>query len=249
MKNNFFVDRNITKKMKIIIIVPHGYCIPDKIEKRHCDRRALEEAKKLQLIALKKGYDVKLFYSKELREDVDYNRIESFSYPLRMQIRQYLEETKGENVVIFEMHSFPKETESFGKSQVTFLSIPNPRYRRMAKDLSDRLKNTGLIIYNLRGSQKNNLQLETSQSFNVKHFLIEMNEDKEKLTIQESDKFLNSLIDEAAFLYRDSPNLFLGIIVILIIVLVLWILYQGYKLVRFIVYDFKIWKNTREITV
>ena len=91
--------------LKFLIIVPHGYC-DECWTRRHCDRRALDEAEKLRDLVKSKGYNVDFFKDDRFRCQLDYNRMKVRYSPIRNKIRTLMENYNkgGHHIVVFEMH-------------------------------------------------------------------------------------------------------------------------------------------------
>ena len=179
---------------KILIVAPHSYCL-DEQKQRHCDRRALKEANKLDAVARGAGYDVELIVSDMLRKTHDYNRKESYDTPWRQKIRDYIEGHADKPIIIYEVHSFPPVgTEFADGSQMAFLAIDE--YYDQTKYLMEYIRHTTNIIVHshINGTRQSNLMVDTSKYGNIKaHYLLEFNEDDGILTDGQSDLVLSKI--------------------------------------------------------
>lgn len=214
--------------LKLLIISPHSYCNKE-IERRHCDRRAKEEAEKLNDIATNAGYDVTLILSDTLRKIHDYNRKESFNTPWRNKVRDFLEKNKMHPIIIYEVHSYPpKGTEFEDGSQIALLAIDE--YYPNTKILHDYIdQHTNVIIHpKINETRINNLMIDTSQYDNIKqHYLLEFNEDKKILTDKQSDHalfniFLVSLFPNCVKICNMIINYWMMILIIFILIYVIY---------------------------
>jgi hypothetical protein len=185
--------------LRFLIIVPHGYC-DSKVEVRHCDRRALEEANKLKALIKSKGYNVDFFIADRYRAEIDYNRKPARNSELRNAIRSKLKEYKNDRTIIFEMHSFPDnysdEGYDFKDARVAFLSIP--KYEEDMYFLTDYVqKKTGFEIVPQRGINTNDVQWDTSVMDNIHHYLIESRENKKDYPEEDSDMIIPYILEGA----------------------------------------------------
>lgn len=186
--------------LRFLIIVPHGYC-DGKVEVRHCDRRALEEANKLKALIESKGHKVDFFIADRFRAEIDYNRKPSRDSVIRNAIRKKLTEYKDDRVVVFEIHSFPDNYADMGydfkDARVAFLSIP--KYEEDMFFLTSYVQEkTGFEIVAQRGTETNDVQWDTSEiSDNIHHYLIEFRENKEDFPVEDSDIIIPHILEGA----------------------------------------------------
>ena len=236
---------------KILILVPHSQCdASEEIRKtykdgRVCDTRAEEEARKLFHIA-EKTHDVEMFTTTVLRKDCDGNR-EIFSDGVcmgikdhdmsgttqvlseccvdRKKITDYLDKNKSEEIIIFEMHSFPNDTKEFSGSQMALLAIDE--YYPTTKPLLDHLRNDIRAHSNINRTRVNNLMITSSKYPNIKHhFLLEFNEDKETLPDSKLNDILDKIFVWSILSYRlKIHNLILSVVCIIALIF-LFYLYQ-----------------------
>jgi hypothetical protein len=185
--------------LRFLIIVPHGYC-DSKVEVRHCDRRALEEANKLKALIESKGYNVDFFIADRFRAELDYNRKQARNSEIRNAIRSKLKEYKNDRTIIFEMHSFPDnysdEGYDFKDARVAFLSIP--KYEDDMYFLTDYIQEkTGFEIIPQKGIHTNDVQWDTSVMDNIHHYLIESRENKKDYPEEDSDIIIPYILEGA----------------------------------------------------
>ena len=186
--------------LRFIIIVPHGYC-DEKVEIRHCDRRALEEANKLKALIESKGHVVDFFIADRFRSQLDYNRKPSRDSAIRNAIRKKIREYKDDRVVIFEMHSFPDvyadEGYDFKDARVALLSIP--KYEEDMYFLTKYVQEkTGFEIVAAKGVNTNDIQWDTNETGdNIHHYLIESRENKTDYPEEDSDIIIPYILEGA----------------------------------------------------
>jgi hypothetical protein len=185
--------------LRFLIIVPHGYC-DGKIEVRHCDRRALEEANKLKALVESKGHKVDFFIADRFRAEIDYNRKPSRGSAIRNAIREKLIEYNGDRVVVFEMHSFPDNYADAGydfkDARVALLSIP--KYEEDMFFLTKYVQEkTGFEIVAQRGTETNDIQWDTSNLGDIHHYLIEFRENKKDFPVEDSDIIIPYILEGA----------------------------------------------------
>jgi hypothetical protein len=195
----------MNNRPKILIIAPHGYCAD--VAERTCDTRAAEIADNLAALAAGMKYDVKLFQSDVLRIEHDYNRKESFDTPWRQSIRDYIELNSKYPIIIYEIHSYPKEFTEFDKdSQMALLAINE--YYDDTKKMYDYLRHTGIRVSdNINRTRVVNLMVDTTKYNNIKHhYLLEFNEDKEILTDKESDYAILNVFMSSIYLKNGQLN-------------------------------------------
>jgi len=206
-------------KPKILIITPHSKC---KETVRDCDLRARDVALNMEKVAKNAMYDVVLFESDVERKIHDYNRIESFNTPWREKIRNYIESNLDNEIIIFEMHSFPaKDTEFTEGSQIALLAIDEYYYK--TKILHDYLVSEGIKINTaINNTRIVNLMVDTSRYPNIKqHYLIEFNEDKSVLNVSDENKILKKI-----FLLSIGNHInLISVILPIILFIMLFILY------------------------
>jgi hypothetical protein len=178
--------------LKFLIIVPHGYC-DETLNKRHCDRRALGEAKKLQTLIKSKKYSVDFFTADKFRHHIDYNRKQARYSIIRNEIRDLIKKysSEGHHIVIFEIHSFPDNYTdyNFSDTKMGFISIP--RYAQDMYFISEYINNsTGLKMSPTRGTETNDIQWDSSEtvSKNINHYLVEFRENKEEFVVSDAAK-------------------------------------------------------------
>lgn len=226
-------------KLKYIIIVPHGYCISNKI--RDCDIVAKNRSLVLLSNLKSRNIEVEYFISDRLRSEIDYNRKESESSDL---IKRFTDTIKsniknGYKIVILEVHSFPKNVNMFDNLQnpeIGFISIPK-YYDDMLK-LADYMntkvpESTGYT----RGTMDNYLQYITqNMSDDIKHYLIEFSENNDAKNIEQ----ICDLIVEGSLQNLDKNtgkrNLFYNLftmtfvriilLTLLIIIISYWLFYM-----------------------
>lgn len=243
---------------KILILAPHSGCDADEKTRnwyksnRVCDTRAEQEADKMRRIAEDRDMDVTVIKTKTLRKSCDGNR-ELFSEgrtcmgikdhnmdstqevlseccEKRKEITDYLDENKSEEIIIFEMHSFPNDTKEFSGSQMALLAIDE--YYPTTKPLLDHLRNDIRIHSNINGTRVNNLMITSSKYPNIKHhFLLEFNEDKEILPDSKLNDILDKIFIWSILSYRlKIHNLILSVVCIILLIF-LFYLYQK-KLIK-----------------
>lgn len=198
--------------LKFLIIVPHGYC-DESWARRHCDRRAMEEAEKLKNLVKSRGHTVDFFKADRFRCQLDYNRMKARYSPIRNKIRKLMEKysADGHHIIVFEMHSFPDNYKdqgyNFEDGKLGMISIP--RYENDMYFLSDYIqKNTGLKIVPLTGTKTNDVQWDSSEtvSKNINHYLIEFRENKDAFADSDSDKIRPVLLEGAIKFAKRQPR-------------------------------------------
>ena len=128
--------------MHYIIIVPHGWCEATSL--RHCDRRALLEARRLEQIIKNNGQSYSFFMADRRRSQLDHNRRAARGSSLRNKIISKIRSIEGD-VIVFEVHSFPTGYPDFdfGEYDAGFLTLPLPKYVAKQKKLSELLTQNG----------------------------------------------------------------------------------------------------------
>ena len=232
-------------KPKILILAPHTGCATNTELNRTCDTRALEEANKMYSIAEEQNLDVTLFKTDTPRDECDGNReiftdtsgtchgVKDYSAitPVlsecckqRQAIINYLEKNKDSDIIIFEMHSFPIETEEFSGNQMAVLAIDE--YYPKTKCLVDYLQTTDINIHsNINDTRVNNLMLITSKYPNIKyHFLLEFNEDKKKLPDNQLNNTLSKIFSWSLFPVCRAPKKILYFSLVILILLIVYLI-------------------------
>lgn len=135
-------------KRKIIITVPHSICLEGstRIEK-YCDTSALSFANILLERLLNNGYDTTLIKSNLNRKYLDPNRFFTTSkeygtltlknsilwQKLNEQIRLH---EKYDDVIVFDVHSFPRESFKVNDEETNVVILDNYPYQEIVKDLN-----------------------------------------------------------------------------------------------------------------
>lgn len=183
------------KKQIVIITVPHSECLDreDLIFKiRTCDYRAEQAAKILYHQLIQNGIKSEILIGDITRIKIDLNRKESrntqFRTQLASKIKQYISEDY--DVFVIDMHSFPSNDFC-----IYFISFPQvSQFAHLAAQKLERF--TTIPIY----KGQNNDIIEQAYDLGATSILIEVNEDKNKL----SDKLLTTILANFSRLFNSK---------------------------------------------
>lgn len=183
------------KQTKIIIITPHSYCVD--LPYRHGDMRATEEALKLMMLLENKGLSFDYFKADRFRHHIDYNRACSRTYKLRRDIDKRIKYYKGigHDVIVLEIHSFPLGYDAYDIKDKPIAFLATPHYTEDTKKVVSELnKKLNFPVLEFVGVKTHDIQHSTAK-YDLKHYLIEFHEKKDKLTEEQSVHFHAALVD------------------------------------------------------
>jgi len=202
---------------KILIIAPHSFCGNRRDVKRDCDLRARDVAYEMKKIAENAGYDVQLFESDVPRIIHDYNREKSYDTEWRQRIRDYINNNFGP-IIIYEMHSFPNKDTEFNDSHMALVAID--KYGDEANELHSYLRNAGIKIHPaINNTRIVNLMVDTSKYKNIKHYLLEFNEDEKIIGKKETKLALLKIFFFSIKSFSNRSRLCIGVILVLLFLL------------------------------
>ena len=203
---------------KILIIAPHSFCGNSQSSiKRDCDLRARDVAYEMKKIAENAGYEVQLFESDVPRIIHDYNRKESYDTEWRQRIRDYIDNNPGP-IIIYEMHSFPNKDTEFNDSHMALVAID--KYGDEANELHSYLRNAGIKIHPaINNTRIVNLMVDTSKYKNVKHYLLEFNEDEKIMGKKETKLALLKIFFFSIKSFSNRNRLCFGVLLVLLMFL------------------------------
>ncbi len=158
------------REMSAVIIAPHSHCEDFTI--RDCDRRAKQAADILYEILQSKGINVTRINHEVLRSDSDLNRLPARHSVTRRALWQAI--SANQPTYLLELHSFPRD--DFGGSKITILNLPENT--KAARQLAEGIDEIRLST----GSYANDIQYQYLDWPGVIPFLIEVNEDRQKMT-------------------------------------------------------------------
>jgi hypothetical protein len=183
----------------VIITVPHGKC-PSQSPVRLCDERADEAANALAALLPAAS----LYRAATYRFQGDLNRPETRNSEWRRTIQAQVEHevAAGKRVVLFDMHSFPDDSDSFGVvtrdhvvPQLVLLDEPSLPHaalaRRIAQSTSVRLLSV------LTASQINDITVQARAVGHVDAMLWEFNESSARLSHEQIVEVVRVLADYA----------------------------------------------------
>lgn len=179
--------------MFLLLTVPHGFCKKQERD-RKCDLRALPVAKKIYDAFI--SNDKKIVYRKTQRQITDFNRRRNATTAFGLkewdlfhsEIKRSL---NGKETLLIDVHSFPLG--SFNGSQIAILDIEGIIRPEVSDFVSFVNFETGIDIGLFAGS-KNYIQ-NTYASDNCFPLLIEFCEDKNHLTDEDLQIFIQLLLD------------------------------------------------------
>ena len=190
-------------KYKIIVASPHYHC---EGPGRTCDTRA-EDAVRIFRAELSKSYifnyfDVSYHIAKTLRATGDLNRKETRGWDYRIDLDADITESLAnyDKVIILELHSFindgPVMYELFNGQQIVV--IANKHFEPTLKYITDTINDTKLKIKSDRGKPIYDIQAQAAEKKNKKliAYLLEFNENKDKLTENNIVKFAQDMLLE-----------------------------------------------------
>ena len=177
--------------MVVVITVPHGRCVLD-AECRNCDKRAKETGEKLYKYLQQKGVESYLFTSTHYRFCMDLNRPQSRNVEWRKKVQEKINKllNDGKYIYLYDIHSFPRYTDSFGKDTKIALLDIKPMHDKTVELYNVLKKIVQTVIIN--GSELNDI-IYTNRNKNIYPILIEFNESKEYLKEYEVEKIIKEL--------------------------------------------------------
>jgi hypothetical protein len=190
--------------MDVIVTVPHGLCPHHRF--RTCDTRASEVATALfeaLLQRLPPEVLVHIFRANQAREVGDLNRPSTRHLEWRREIQNTVEHSiaLGRRVLLFDVHSFPDECESFCKAlatheipQVVLLDEPGAPHHALANEVT---RAADLLRFGLlQASNINDISVQ-ARAAGAEAMLWEFNESKHALDVAAAARVISVLTDYA----------------------------------------------------
>ena len=177
------------KQTKIIIITPHSYCVD--LPYRHGDTRSTEEALKIMKILENNNITFDYYKADRFRSLIDYNRAYSRTYKLRRDIDKKIKYYKGigHNIIILEIHSFPLGYDAYDIKDNPVAFLTTPYYTEKTNEMVQKInKQLDFRVLQFTGDKTHDIQLST-EKYNITPYLIELHENRAKLTTEQSDNF------------------------------------------------------------
>jgi len=172
------------RRAHVIITVPHGKC-PRGSVVRQCDERANEVA--LTLAAFLP--EASVYWAPSYRVEGDLNRPETRQWGWRREIQAEVERqvAGGNRVVLFDIHSFPDTSTSFGVlppsgavPQLVILDQPSMPHTALARQITSTTSVSLLAV--LVASEINDITTQARAAGNVDAMLWEFNESSTRIT-------------------------------------------------------------------
>jgi hypothetical protein len=187
---------------KIIITVPHAICFSGSTRlERNCDVSALSFANVFSELLLSNGYDVTLIKPDLNRKYLDPNRFSTMSkeygtltlkdsalwQKLNDKISTYKNVNGKNDVIVFDIHSFPREAFSIDGLETNVVILDNYPYQEIVKNLNTFLNVNRQNIYENENDRMSKIltakigsnaiiDVLTSGPVYIKALLIEINE-------------------------------------------------------------------------
>ena len=189
------------RRTHVIITVPHGKCPDDEeVSGRFCDERADEAASALSALLP----TASVYRAPTYRSEGDLNRPETRNTEWRRAIQAEVQRhvANGYHVILFDMHSFPNTSSSFGVThehsvpQLVLLDEPSLPHAALAGQIASTTSVQQVAVH--IGSEINDITVQARAVGHVDAMLWEFNESPARLSHAQIVEVANVLASYAS---------------------------------------------------